>query len=129
VKLSEVYRPVKALVVAYVALSVATLVVAYALRHHPQLVTDGVWIRGGIVALSSLLTLRFVLGAARGSRRMWIFLRIGSATMVVAIVVVVAVSGLIPDWMKVEQVACGLLLLAVVVIVNGQRVRSLSGPR
>ena len=123
---SEVYRPVKALVVAYVALSVATLVVAYALRRHHDLVTDGVWIRGGIVALSSLLTLRFAVGASRGSRRAHTFLRIASATMVVAIVVVVAVPGLIPGWMKVEQVACGLLLLAVVVIVNGRRARSAS---
>jgi hypothetical protein len=45
--------------------------------------------------------------------------------MTVAIAVIVALPGLIPLWMKVEQSVCGLLLLGVVVTVNGRHVRSL----
>jgi preprotein translocase subunit SecY len=44
--------------------------------------------------------------------------------MTVAIGVIVALPGLIPQWMKVEQSGCGLLLLCVVIIVNGKHLRA-----
>ncbi len=44
--------------------------------------------------------------------------------MVAAIVVIVAPPGTFPPWLKLEQAACGLLLIGVVVLVNGRRLRS-----
>jgi hypothetical protein len=88
-------------------LSLATIAVAVALRHHPTLVNPAVWIRGSIVVASAVLT--NVL-AARGDVRR---LRIISIVMMVAIVVIIAVPGTFPLWMKLEQAVCGLLLLGV----------------
>jgi hypothetical protein len=45
--------------------------------------------------------------------------------MVAAIAVIIALPGTFPLWMKIEQGVCGLILLGVVVIVNGRRLRSL----
>jgi hypothetical protein len=118
------FRAVKLLVGGYVTVSVVTLAAIVALHHHHRLVNSAVWVRGTIVAASALLTLAFTVRAARGSRGAYRRLRIISAVMVVAIVVIIALPGTFPMWMKVEQGACGLLLLGVVAIVNGGRVRS-----
>ena len=45
--------------------------------------------------------------------------------MVAAIAVIIALPGTFPLWMKIVQGVCGLILLGVVVIVNGRRLRSL----
>jgi hypothetical protein len=119
------FRAIKVLVGCYAALSALTLVAAYVMRGDPALVTDVVWVRGAIVAITSVLTLAFVAGAARGRRKAYLRLRIVSAVMVVAIVVLVSLPGFLPVWMRVEQGVCGLLLAGVVVIVNGGRLRSL----
>jgi hypothetical protein len=116
-------RRVTALVGCYVGLSVLTLVAAYVLRDTGQ-VDGAVWIRGGIVAATSLLTLSFAVRAARGNRRMFLRLRIVSAILLVAVVVIAALPGLLPLWMRIEQGVCGLLLLGVVVLVNGRPVRA-----
>ncbi|MFL6076568.1 MAG: hypothetical protein ACJ73S_24505 [Mycobacteriales bacterium] len=119
------FRTVKLLVGGYLAVSLVTLAVIVALRDHARLVNSAVWVRGTIVAASAVLTLAFTVRAARGSRAAFLRLRIVSAVMVVAIAVIIALPGTFPMWMKVEQAGCGLLLLGVVAIVNGGRVRSL----
>lgn len=119
------FRSVFALVGCYLGLCVATLVAAVLLRHHTGLVTDTVWVRGTIVLASSVVTLLFARGAAGGSRRAFLRLRIVTAAMVVAIAVIISLPGLFPLWMRIEQGACGLLLLAVVVLINRRRVRGL----
>jgi hypothetical protein len=118
-------RPVKRLVSAYLALSVGTLAAIILLRDHSGIVNSAVWTRGIIVVLSSLLMLRFTRRAARGAARAYLRLRIVSAAMVVAIAVIVALPGTFPVWMKIEQSACGLLLVGVVALVNRPRVRAL----
>lgn len=117
-------RAVLTLVGCYLGLSVLTLVAAFLLRHHPSIVTDAVWIRGTIVLASALLMGALASRAARGSRRAYLRLRIASAAMVVAIAVIVSLPGLFPVWMRIEQGVCGLLLLGVVVLANGRRLRS-----
>ncbi|OXM69083.1 hypothetical protein [Amycolatopsis vastitatis] len=117
------FRPVLLLTGAYAALSVLTLVVIVLFRNHPAMVTDAVWVRATIVFASSLLTFAFARGAARGSRKGLLRLRIVSAVMLVAIVVIVVLPGLFPLWLRIEQAACGLLLLGVTVLVNGRRLR------
>jgi hypothetical protein len=123
------FRLVKLLVSGYVAVSVLTLVAVYLLRDDAGLVTDTVWVRGGIVALASLLMLAFAAGTVRGRRRAYLRLRIASALMVVSVAVLVALPGFLPTWMRIEQTVCGLLLVCVVTIVNGRHLRSLFATR
>jgi hypothetical protein len=91
--------------------------------------------RGTIVVASALLRHEFVAGAARGSYRAFLRLRLASAIMVAAIAVIVALPDPFPLWMKIDQACSGLILAAVVAIVNGRAlaVRQVSrgrpGPR
>lgn len=117
------FRVVRQLVVAYLAVSVLTLVAIVLLRD-TSAVNDAVWVRGVIVVASALLTASFTARAARGSSRAFLRLRIVTAVMVVAISVIIALPGMFPLWMKIEQGVCGLLLLAVVLVVNGGHLRS-----
>ncbi|WP_027345187.1 hypothetical protein [Hamadaea tsunoensis] len=116
-------RTVKVLALSYLGLSIATLVAIYLLRDHASLVNDAAWVRCTIVVLSALGTTLFAFQAARGSRKGYLRLRILSAVMVVAITVIVAIPGFLPAWIRIEQAACGVLLLAVVVIAFSPRVR------
>ena len=64
-------KPSKILAASYLAVSVLTLVAVVMLRHHPSIVTDAVWVRTTIVAISSALTFTFAVHdgpevAARG---------------------------------------------------------------
>jgi hypothetical protein len=92
-------------------------------------VNDAVWTRGTIVVASALLTFVCAVRAARGSRRAYLRLRIISAVMLVAIAVIIALPGTFPLWMRIEQGVCGLVLIGVVVVVNGQHLRSLFAAR
>ncbi|GLV59978.1 hypothetical protein KDH_68010 [Dictyobacter sp. S3.2.2.5] len=118
------FRSVKLLVGCYLAISVLTLLAAIVLRNNPAIVTPAVWIRGIIVVASASLTASFTAQMARGSRRGYLRLRIVSAIMLIAVVVIIVLPGTFPLWMKIEQGVCGLLLLGVVVLVNGRHLRS-----
>jgi hypothetical protein len=120
---------VKLLVAGYLAISVLTFVAIVLLRGDASAVNDAVWVRGTIVVASALLMSAFAVRAGRGSRGAYRRLRLTSAAMVVAIAVIISLPGTFPLWMKVEQGVCGLVLLAVVVIVNGRRLRSAFGGR
>jgi hypothetical protein len=120
----NLFSLVKALLVGYLAVSVLTLAAIALLRNDASVVNPAVWIRGTIVAASSVLTLALAAGAARGSRGAYRRLRIITAVMPVAIVVIIALPGTFPLWMKFEQAVCGLLLLGVVAIVNGRQLRT-----
>ncbi|MEV4760549.1 hypothetical protein AB0J86_36345 [Micromonospora sp. NPDC049559] len=111
-------RNVVWLVGGYAAVSALALGAVAVFRHDPTMVTDAVWVRATIVAAGSLLTLLFAVRAARGDRRMLRRLRIVTAAMLVAVVVIIALPGSFPHWFKLEQGICGLLLLAVVVQIN-----------
>lgn len=64
----EAFRRIKLLVGAYLGLSVLTLAAVVLLRNDHAAVNAAVWIRGSIVAVSSLLLYAFATRAARGSR-------------------------------------------------------------
>ena len=117
-------RSVKRLVGCYLGISVLTLVAIVIMRNNTATVNDAVWIRGVIVVASALLMTTFVTRAARGHIRAYLRLRLVSAIMVVAIVVIIALPGTFPLWMKIEQGGCGLLLIGVVLIVNSKHLRS-----
>ncbi len=116
-------RNVVTLVGGYVAISLLTLAAVIVMRGDASMVNSAVWIRCSLVAASSLLTLRFAVGAAAGNPQMLRRLRIVTTVMLVAIVVIIALPGTFPVWLKVEQGVCGLLLLAVVMMVYRQPVR------
>jgi hypothetical protein len=113
-------RAVTALVATYLGVSVLTLIVVILMRDNPAVVNTAVWIRGTIVVASAALMFAFALRALAGAPRAFLRVRIISAIMLVAIVVIIALPGTFPLWMKVEQAVCGLLLLGVVVLVNGR---------
>jgi hypothetical protein len=119
------FRTVRVLVSGYLGLSVLTLVAIFLLRDNKTMVTDSVWVRATIVVASALLTLSLTVRASHGSQRAFLRLRIVSGVMLVAIVVIVALPGAFPVWLRIEQGVCGLALLGVVLIVNGRHLRSL----
>jgi hypothetical protein len=119
------FRIVIALVGTYLALSMLTIVTAIVFRADPAIVNAAVWIRGSIVAVTAALMLRFAIGAASGNPRHYLRLRLVSAIMVVAIAaILLLLSSDFPLWMKIEQATCGVILLAVVILINGKRIRA-----
>jgi hypothetical protein len=114
---------IRTLAACYLTLSVLTVVAVVLMRHHPGMVTPAVWGRTTIVAATSLVLMSLVVRAARGSVRAYRRLRVVSAIMLVAIVVVLAVPGAFPAWLKAEQAVCGLLVLGLVVQANRPSLR------
>ena len=121
------FRNLKLLVGAYVTISVLTLAAIILLRNHPGIVTSAVWVRGTIVVASSLITYLLTVRASQGNRGAYRRLRIISAALVIAIAVIIALPGTFPLWLKIEQGACGLILLAIAVIINSAHLRALLG--
>lgn len=122
------FRTVQLLVGCYLGLSVLTLVAAVLLRNHSRQVNDVVWTRGTIVAVVAAVMFAATVRAAHGSRQAYRRVRIMSAAMVLAIVVLISLPGFLPLWMRIEQGVCGLVLLGVVALVNGNRLRSAFAP-
>lgn len=120
-------RTIKALTAGYLGLSVITLVVAAVFRDDAAMVNDAVWIRGTFVLLSAVVMMLLAARVARGSRGAYRRMRIIAVVVVVAIAVIASWPGLLPVWMRAEQVVCGLLLLGVVLQLFGRRLRWLSG--
>lgn len=119
------FRGARLLAGAYLGLSAATLAVIAAFHNHPSMVDSAAWVRATIVVASAAVTYLCTVAASRGSRSAYRRLRIISAVMVAAIVAIVSLPGLLPTWLRFEQGACGVLLLAIVLIVNGRDARAL----
>ena len=121
---ARAFRTIKLLVGAYLAISLAAMVVLVVLHGNSKVATEDAWVHGIIVAATALLMASFAVRTTRGSRNGYLRLRIASAVMLVAIVVIIAIPGSFPAWMKLEQGVCGLLLLGVVLLANGKQLRS-----
>ena len=74
--------------------------------------------------LALCLTYIFTVRASTGASRPYLRLRIISIVMPAVMVVIIALPGTFPLWMKIEQGVCGLLLIGVAVRVNGKHLRS-----
>ena len=110
-------RTVTWLVGAYAVLSILTVIaIAILSAVAPDLVSPQAWVRGIIIAATSILTFAFARRAARGSARALLRLRIVVAILLVAVVAVLFFLPL-PVWMVVEQAVCGALLLATAIII------------
>jgi hypothetical protein len=105
-------RIAERLVLGYVILSLVTVVTLLVLTLLlPHDVTIQAWVRGVIVAGTSLLTLLFARRARSGGARALLRLRI------IVVVLIVAVLGVLfflplPLWMVIEQALCGVILVA-----------------
>jgi hypothetical protein len=118
------FRAVKWLVGAYLILSMLTVAAIITFSDiAPTLGTPQAWVRGIIVAATSILTFVFARRAARGNPRALLRLRIVVAVILIAIAAVLLFLPL-PLWMFIEQVACGALLLATAVIIFRPTARS-----
>ncbi|WP_433444914.1 hypothetical protein [Nonomuraea sp. CA-141351] len=106
----------KILVAAYTALSLLTVAaVAVFSAVAPSLVSPQAWVRGVVVAATSILTLAFARRAQHAGDRALLRLRIVLVVILVAVVGVLLFLPL-PAWMVAEQSVCGLLLLAAAVL-------------
>lgn len=110
---------IKGLVGGYVIISLGALVMLFLLSNQ----TQEAWVHGVIVAATSLLMALFARGVLKGKARAYLRLRITTIVMVVAIAVTTAIPGDFPDWMKLEQAVCGLLLIAAVIVLNSSKMR------
>lgn len=118
------FRPVKWLVGAYLVLSLLTVAAIITFSDFaPNLVTPQAWVRGIIVAATSILTFVFANRAALGDPRALLRLRIVVAVILIAMAAVLLFLPL-PLWMFIEQAACGALLLATAVIIFRPTARS-----
>jgi hypothetical protein len=117
-------RTVTMLVGGYLGLSVLTLGAIILFRDDPAIVSIAVWIRGSLVVASAIVLFLAALRASSGDSRAFMRVRLISAIVLIAIVVIIALPGTFPLWLKVEQAVCGLLLLGVVLLVNGRRLRT-----
>jgi hypothetical protein len=115
---------VRWLVLAYAALSLLTvaLIGTFSLVA-PRLVSHEAWVRGTVVAATSVLTVLFADRAAKGRPRALLRLRIVVPVILVAIVAVPLFVHL-PAWMVAEQALCGALLLATAALLFGPPARS-----
>jgi len=120
---TRTWNTVVGLAVGYLAVSVVAVVVTAVLRDDPAVATTAAWVREIIVVVSAALTVAFARRAAGGSTRAFLRLRLVTAIMAAAIVVIVAVPGAFPVWLRVEQAVCGVLLLGIVALVNGATLR------
>ncbi|GAA2291912.1 hypothetical protein GCM10010149_44280 [Nonomuraea roseoviolacea subsp. roseoviolacea] len=109
-------RTATILVTAYTALSLLTVAaIAVLSAVAPSLVSPQAWVRGVIVAATSILTLVFARRARRAGARALLRLRIVLVVILVAVVGVLLFVTL-PGWMVAEQGVCGLLLLCAAVL-------------
>jgi hypothetical protein len=119
------FRPILILLAAFTVVSCAMEAVLITQSTTGLDVDAAIWIRCSLVFASSVTLLLIALSAARGSRNAWIRLRIISAVVVVAVIVIVAIPGFLPDWVRIEQAVCGALVLPVAILLNLPRFSAL----
>lgn len=119
----NVFRTIQLFVRAYIAISVVALVAIVLMRNNSAEVNSAVWTRSIIVLATAALMARFTARAAGGSHGAYRRLRIVSIVTTVAIVVIVALPGTFPVWMRIEQGVCGLVMLRIALAANGRHLR------
>ena len=116
-KSSPVSHLVRRLIAAYLAISCLTVAAIIVLSLvAPDQVNPNAWVRGVIVAMTSVLTFVFANRAAAGKPRALLRLRIVVVVLLVAFTAVLFFLPL-PVWMKVEQSVCCALLLATAILI------------
>jgi len=119
------FRNVKLLIIAYFAIATIALIATYLMRNDSAEVNANVWGRCVSVVLSSAVLYVFAVLASRGVRWAYRRLRVVSIFVPIAIVYIIVAPGLYPLWMKLEQGVCGIIVIALALVINGRHLRSL----
>ena len=114
-------RPVLVLLTAFTGVSLAMLGVLIVQSTLGIAVDTAVWVRCSLVFASGVVMLLIARSASRGSRAAWVRIRIISPIVLVAVIVIVSIPGFLPDWVRVEQALCGLLVLPAAILLNRPR--------
>jgi hypothetical protein len=120
----EKLRIAQVLLGGYALLSVLTLLAIVVFSGNPDIVTDAVWIRGGILAVASVVTFALGVSMARGSRSNYRRVQIIAIAQVVAILVIESFPGAFPIWFKIENGVSGALLVIVALVTFARSVRA-----
>ncbi|MFG6195311.1 hypothetical protein [Nonomuraea sp. JJY05] len=116
---NNVWALVRALFVAVLVISVATLGVAALIGGNWV-----VWLRGAAVALAAVWLVALAGQAARGKRSAYVRIRFVTIAAPLGIVLILlAPDSGYPVWMKAEQAVVGVLVAAVALLVNRRAVR------
>lgn len=111
-------RPVVGLIGAHLVLSLAAIVVLIADSGNPSVATQDAWVHGVIVAATAVLLLTFAVRALGGSRPAYVRLRVSSGILLAALIIIAALPGAFPVWMRAMEAASALCLAIAVVLVN-----------
>jgi hypothetical protein len=122
---ARAFRAVQVLGWGYLCLSVLALLAIFLLRNDPAEVNQAAWIRGSIVVATGIALIAFIERMTGGSSGAYRRLRIISIIVPIAFAVIVAIPGMLPLWMRVEQGACGLLMIGIALVLNGKLLREL----
>lgn len=120
------FRTIRTLLLGYLLAGAVALVGAVVMRNHADQINSTVWIRAVVVLISAPVFLAITARAARGSAGAFRRLRIVSIFVAVAIAVIVAVPGMLPLWMRLDQAVCGLLMVGVAVLANRPALRQMT---
>ncbi|WP_090675387.1 hypothetical protein [Paenibacillus tianmuensis] len=116
-KVSSAFHLVRRLIGAYLVISWLTVAVIIILSLvAPNQVNSEAWVRGIIVAITSILTFVFANRTAAGKPRALLRLRIVVIVLLIAFTAVLFFLPL-PVWMKVEQYICTALLLMTAILI------------
>jgi len=126
--ISPRFRLIRALLLVYLAATVATIAVLAARHADTAFATDEAWGHAVVVLVFATLLVPAASRAAKGSRGAYRRLLIVSIVIPVASVVLVALPHLLPGWMRIEQAAYGVLLLVVAALAASRPVRRSLGP-
>ncbi|HEY4226320.1 MAG TPA: hypothetical protein VGM70_10945 [Pseudolysinimonas sp.] len=121
----ERFRPFLVLLACFIGLSLATELFLAGLAVAGIPVDIAVWIRCSLVFASSIVLFLITRSAAGGSVASLTRVRIISVVVVVAVIVIISIPGFLPDWVRIEQGACGGLVVPVAILVNMSRTRAL----
>jgi hypothetical protein len=119
------FGAIKTLTAAYLAATAGTLAFVVLERNDPALVDADVWTHALIVFGFALLLVDVANRAAGGMRRAYLRLRIVSVVLAASSVVLPAIPGLLPTWMKVEQGVYALVLAAVAFLAHSRGARAM----
>lgn len=117
-------RMVLGLIIAFIVISAATVVATHALPNTPDLMTPAARTRSIILLVAGAILLVIALLMDRGSRKACLYVRIEAIALLVSVVVLVAIPGVLPPWMNIEQIVCGALLLGITIIVSSHPLRA-----
>lgn len=117
------FRPAIVLLAAFALVSLAMVAVLIVQSSTGTAVDTAIWIRCSLVLASAIVMLLIARSAGRGSRGAWVRIRIISPVVVAAVIVIVSIPGFLPDWVRIEQAVCGLLVLPAAILLNRPSMR------